>query len=160
MKTESYPKMHVSLYVSDLQKTMEFYNLFFDLLPLKEKSDYLKYELSKPSLVISFIQNPDKVRSDFGHLGFQVASKEDLNSRIQRISQLGLKSVEEKATACCYAIQDKIWVSDPDGTQWEVYYFHDDVEFNDPRYEKEDVAICCTPPKKKLNLADIGQPCC
>jgi hypothetical protein len=50
---------------------------------------------------------------------------------------------EEIGTSCCYARQDKFWVNDPDGVQWEVYYFHQDTEFNDPHYESTEASACC-----------------
>lgn len=149
------------MYVSELQKTKAFYSLFFNQEPIKEKVDYLKYELNAPALVISFIENPKRVNMNFGHLGIQVESKEDLEDRIQNIKKAGLESLEEENTACCYAVQDKVWVRDPDGAQWEVYYFHKDVGFNDPRYEKiEEEATCCIPAKKKVNLTDIKAISC
>jgi hypothetical protein len=57
---------------------------------------------------------------------------------------MNLVSREEAGTNCCYAKQDKFWVTDPDGIQWEVYYFHADAEFNDPHYETNDAVTCCT----------------
>ena len=153
--------MHVSLYVSDLQQTKQFYNLFFDRPPTKEKAAYIKYELEEPSLIISFIEHPDRVQAAFGHLGFQLDSQEALNATIQRVNAAGLASLEEKGTACCYAIQDKVWVTDPDGVQWEVYYFHEDVEFNDPRYELEQTEQCCVPASKtKIQLSELTKTAC
>ncbi|MDX6558134.1 MAG: hypothetical protein QOF72_1183, partial [Blastocatellia bacterium] len=28
---------------------------------------------------------------------------------------------DEMQTTCCYAVQDKTWVSDPDGNEWEAF---------------------------------------
>jgi hypothetical protein len=84
----------------------------------------------------------------------------------------------ETGTACCYAVQDKFWANDPDGVQWEVYYFHEDAEFNDPRFEDESAEACCMPlseaekesssaccipnEKKKVSLSSMGSKnsCC
>lgn len=137
--------MHVSIYVSDIQKSTEFYSQFFGVAPVKVKADYAKFVLESPSLIISFVQNPARVQANFGHLGFQVASVEDLDRRLVQARQLGLVSREEVGTHCCYAKQDKFWVNDPDGVQWEVYYFHADAEFNDPHYEGDPNAVCCLP---------------
>lgn len=121
----------------------------------------MKYELDNPSLVISFLENKERVNPIFGHLGFQLESKEELNRSIERINKAQLESRQEEGTACCYAIQDKIWVTDPDGVQWEVYYFHQDVEFNDPHYKSEQSEQCCLPPvKEKLNLSEIKAVSC
>lgn len=143
----NFPRMHVSLYVSDIEKSVNFYTQFFGVEPVKVKPGYAKYILDKPSLIISFVQNSERVQSNFGHLGFQVETEEDLMIQQLLAKKHGLIAKEEKGVGCCYAKQDKFWVNDPDGVQWEVYYFHEDVEFNDPHYEtaseEESAKACC-----------------
>jgi catechol 2,3-dioxygenase-like lactoylglutathione lyase family enzyme len=145
--------MHVSLYVRELDRTMAFYNAFFDREPEKVEPGYIKYHLDEPALVISFIQKPERVQAHFGHLGFRVDSPAALERRLAAARERGLVSRVETGTACCYAVQDKFWATDPDGHQWEVYLFHRDSAFNDPHYdlrsEEEDAqsgapqAACC-----------------
>lgn len=161
----NFPRMHVSLYVSDLDNTISFYNTFFGKDPEKVEPGYTKYILDEPSLIISFIENKDRVSQNFGHLGFQVDSEETLNVKLWEAKKHNLVALEEKGTNCCYAKQDKFWVTDPDGVQWEVYYFHEDVKFNDPKYESEsgEASACCSPSnKKKVNLAEVpsDKVCC
>ncbi len=129
-----FPRMHVSLYSSNIEKTVAFYRSFFDQEPSKVKPGYAKFELTEPALIISFVEKPDRIQNTFGHLGFQVNSAEELEKRMKAARSKGLGMLEEKGTACCYAVQDKFWVTDPDGHQWEVYHFHEDVAFNDPHY--------------------------
>ncbi|GGG34618.1 hypothetical protein GCM10011378_08800 [Hymenobacter glacieicola] len=129
--------MHVSLYVADLAATVTFYTAFFGQPAAKIKPGYAKYVLDEPALIISFVQNPGRVHSNFGHLGFQVETLPQLEDRLAAARRAGLVQREEMGTSCCYAKQDKFWVNDPDGTEWEVYYFHEDAEFNDPRYQQE-----------------------
>jgi catechol 2,3-dioxygenase-like lactoylglutathione lyase family enzyme len=136
--------MHVSLYVSDIKNSINFYSNFFGQQPVKVKPNYVKYVLEKPSLIISFVENKDRVQSNFGHLGFQVETLEELNGKLDLAKSKNLVAREEIGTNCCYAKQDKFWVNDPDGVQWEVYYFHADAEFNDPHYEMEEASACCT----------------
>lgn len=145
MNHSVFPRMHVSLYVSDLTKTVDFYNAFFGMEPAKVKPHYAKYILDSPSLIISFVENPERVKQNFGHLGFQVETPEDLQIKLWEARKRNLVSREEIGTNCCYARQDKFWVSDPDQVQWEVYYFHADAEFNDPHYELSKPAACCMP---------------
>src|SRR5690349_3440423 len=121
--THQFPRMHVSVYVSDIQRSVEFYTKFFGQEPVKVKPNYAKYVLDKPSLIISFVENKDRVQANFGHLGFQVETLEDLNIKLWETKKKNLVTKEESGV-CCYAKQDKFWVSDPDGVQWEVYYFH------------------------------------
>ena len=163
MKMNPYPRMHVSLYVSDIGKSTDFYTQFFGQEPAKVKPGYAKYILEHPSLIISFVENKDRVQQNFGHLGFQVESVEDLNIKLWEAKKQGLVTKEETGTNCCYAKQDKFWVNDPDGVQWEVYYFHADSEFNDAHYETAEATACCTPAEKeKVRLADLGKEkvCC
>ena len=160
----SFPRMHVSLYVSDMQQSVNFYTAFFGQEPQKVKPKYAKFVLESPSLIISFVENKERVQQNFGHLGFQVETVEDLNIRLWQARKQNLVTREETGTNCCYAKQDKFWVNDPDGVQWEVYYFHDDAEFNDPHYEMGEASACCLPQEKeKVNLAELStqeKVCC
>ena len=144
MKAQTFPRMHVSLYVNDLESTVQFYNTFFGQPADKVKTRYAKYILDEPALIISFVESPDRVQSHFGHLGFQVATKAEMERRLQIAKEQGIVSLEEMGTSCCYAVQDKFWVTDPSGMRWEVYYFHKDAEFNDPHYALEEASACST----------------
>lgn len=132
-------KFHIGMHVSDIQKTVDFYQHLFGSEPVKKKSDYAKFELDNPGLVISFIESPQKVGSHFGHLGIRVNSQEELEAKKSEVSGYLQIALEEEATNCCYAIQNKFWVNDPDGYEWEVYHFLEDTE-NKPKYS---AASCC-----------------
>jgi catechol 2,3-dioxygenase-like lactoylglutathione lyase family enzyme len=164
MKIAPFPRMHVSLYVSDLLKTIDFYNRFFGKEPVKIRTGYTKYVLDKPALIISFVENPARVQQNFGHLGFQMETLSGLNERLVSAQAAGLLTREEIGTNCCFASQDKFWVSDPDGVQWEVYYFHADAEFNDPHFD-EPASACCIAPaieEKKIEFKNltVEAACC
>lgn len=138
MKTQ---KFHLSLFVSDTEKTVDFYTRLFGTGPSKVKDDYVKFELADPALVISFIQSPEKVRSAFGHLGFMVNTTEEVEKRKTELKAANIEiGLEEQEVACCYAKQDKFWVNDPDGYEWEVYHFITDVQQNEEKYT---AAPCC-----------------
>ncbi|MCV9385862.1 ArsI/CadI family heavy metal resistance metalloenzyme [Reichenbachiella ulvae] len=174
MNNSNFPRMHVSFYVSDITSTVNFYSTFFGKPANKIRKGYAKYVLDAPALIISFIENKDRVNSAFGHLGFQVETKEEMEERLSIAQKQGIVDREEIGTSCCYAVQDKFWVNDPDGYQWEVYYFHKDAEFNDPKYDEADASACCivtetVESKPKLNLSEIkkeeascepGSGCC
>ncbi len=136
---EKQNKFHIGMHVSDIQKTVDFYQHLFGAQPVKQKDDYAKFELDNPGLVISFIESPGKVGHQFGHLGIRVNSQEELESKKKDVSNYLQITLQEEATNCCYAIQNKFWVNDPDGYEWEVYHFLEDVE-NKPKYS---VASCC-----------------
>jgi catechol 2,3-dioxygenase-like lactoylglutathione lyase family enzyme len=156
MKTNPFPRMHVSLYVSDIKSTVDFYTSFFGVEPIKVKKDYAKFVLERPSLIISFVENKDRVHQNFGHLGFQVETEEELSIKLWQAKVKNLVTKEETGTNCCYARQDKFWVSDPDGVHWEVYYFHEDAQFNDPHYKSTEASVCCNQADKiKANLGEL-----
>ena len=127
--------------------------------PVKVKPGYVKYILENPSLIISFVENKAQVRPGFGHLGFQVETIEELNLKMESVRAKNLILREETGTNCCYAIQDKFWVKDPDNYQWEVYYFHADAEFDDPHFA-DGKASCCTPTEKVAVWQSENSSCC
>jgi catechol 2,3-dioxygenase-like lactoylglutathione lyase family enzyme len=156
-ETQIFPRMHVSLYVSNLDKTIAFYQAFFGQVATKVQVGYAKFILKNPTLIISFIENPSKVQAQFGHLGFQVDSDSELKKRLLAAQNANLVVREEMGTSCCYAVQDKFWVSDPDGFQWEVYVFKEDAEFNDPHYANSKASACCMP-SQKSNQPELALP--
>lgn len=128
---------HISLYVSSLDKSLAFYSDFLGHKPTKVKPKYAKFNLEDPQLVLSLVENPDFAHSGFGHLGIVVESTEAVNHWMEQAQSRGVEiALVEQGTLCCYAKQDKFWVKDPDGFQWEVYTFHEDSEWNDPQYSE------------------------
>jgi len=168
----SFPRMHVSLYVTDISKTTAFYDRFFGQAPSKVQHRYAKYELAEPGLIISFVENPERVAGHFGHLGIQVGTQEELQRRHAIAKAENIVSHEEIGVSCCYAVQDKFWATDPDGHQWEVYYFHADVTFNDPAYDlvanktavatktSSAIALATVSEKKVASSCTPGGNCC
>jgi len=134
-------KFHVGLNVSNIEQTINFYKRLFGVEPVKVKSDYAKFELDNPGLVISFIESKTP-SSKFGHLGIRVNSDVELAERKQAIEPLIDIKLEEKNTSCCYAVQNKFWVNDPDGYEWEVYHFLEDAKDQGGRKENELVTCC------------------
>ena len=100
MKNNQFPRMHVSLYVSNLAATVNFYNSFFGQQPDKIKPGYTKYILEKPSLIISFVENQERVKANFGHLGFQIDTLEELNERLAVAKQKQLRRNGNELLLC------------------------------------------------------------
>ncbi len=136
--TETF-KFHLGMHVTNIQDTIDFYERLFGASPIKIEKDYAKFELDNPGLVISFIEKPDRVNPEFGHLGFRVNNQEELNEKRAVIEKHIAIELEEENTACCYAVQNKFWVSDPDGHRWEVYHFLKDVDTK----TKQVTSTCC-----------------
>ncbi|MEM0942078.1 MAG: ArsI/CadI family heavy metal resistance metalloenzyme [Bacteroidota bacterium] len=138
-------KFHVGLNVKDIEKTTNFYKRLFGVDPVKTKKGYSKFELDNPGLVISFIES-ESTGPHFGHLGIRVNSHEELLQKKREIESLIPIELEEENTSCCYAIQDKFWVKDPNGYEWEVYHFLKDDNRRGDRSESHSergLVGCC-----------------
>ncbi|MEP5611860.1 MAG: ArsI/CadI family heavy metal resistance metalloenzyme [Cyclobacteriaceae bacterium] len=144
-----FPRTHISLYVKSIDNTVDFYTKFFNTSAAKVETGYAKFELDAPALTISFVENKELAQpSHFGHLGIQVKTKEELNEKLNLARGQKIVELEEMETACCYAIQDKFWVADPDGYEWEVYHFISDDSRMGSKAEAEGEA-CCSPAEKE-----------
>jgi catechol 2,3-dioxygenase-like lactoylglutathione lyase family enzyme len=138
------PALHVSLNVSDVARSRDFYAAFLGVAPAKEKPGYVKFVTAAPALHLALNEagrKPDP-QGSLSHLGIRVASTGDVEEWKVRATERGVASFDEKDTTCCYARQDKFWVSDPDGNRWEVYAVLEDVEL--PVATPEPIA-CCPP---------------
>jgi catechol 2,3-dioxygenase-like lactoylglutathione lyase family enzyme len=115
-------KTHIALNVSHLEKSVEFYTALFGINPVKYKPDYAKFDVAHPplNLTLNLVENIQP-GGTLSHLGIQVESSEAVQAAIQRFTEAKLATFEEKDTDCCYALQDKVWVTDPDGNRWEVF---------------------------------------
>lgn len=116
-------RLHMSMFVTDLKETVAFYSVFFGQGPTKLRDDYAKFEVHEPPLNIAFSQDrqPQKGVGAVNHLGIQVKSSEQILAARDRFKVAGFSVEEEIQTACCYSVQTKIWVGDPDGNRWEWF---------------------------------------
>ncbi|KAF0248583.1 MAG: glyoxalase/bleomycin resistance protein/dioxygenase [bacterium] len=114
-------KAHISLNVSNVKDSIEFYKKLFGIEASKVRTGYAKFDVANPPLNLALNQIAVKERGVLSHLGIQVASTEDVMTVRQQWLKSGLTPRDEMQTNCCYAIQDKTWVQDPDGNEWEVF---------------------------------------
>lgn len=121
--------VHVSLNVSDLGKSVDFYRGFFGE-PRKLKSDYAKFVNAEPEIHLALAPglSPGSGSGPLSHLGIRVESTEAVRRWRSELQARGVVSEEEKREECCYALQDKFWLTDPDGNRWEVYTVLEDIE--------------------------------
>lgn len=141
--------VHISLNVSDLDRSVEFYRRFLGE-PRKRKPDYAKFVAEEPELHLALQPGPSSgVGGALSHLGIRVDSIEQVHKWKGALTQRGLPTEQEKREACCYARQGKFWVTDPDGNRWEVYTVLEDIE-----QKAEAGTTCCQP---ATTATDDGQ---
>jgi catechol 2,3-dioxygenase-like lactoylglutathione lyase family enzyme len=111
--------------VADIDAAVEFYSKLFNAEPAKRRPGYANFAIAEPSLKLVLIENADArgagVTGALNHLGVEVETPEEVQAATRRLAGQGLDPEVEEATTCCYAVQDKAWVKDPDGAPWEVY---------------------------------------
>ena len=119
MKGAAVPNtFHLSLDVPDLDASVAFYRELFGVEPAKLRPGYAKFELADPPVALALQQ---AARPGLSHLGVRVETTTEVEHASERLRASGLVTLDERETACCYALQDKVWVADPDGNAWEVF---------------------------------------
>jgi catechol 2,3-dioxygenase-like lactoylglutathione lyase family enzyme len=118
-------RVQLALNVGDLDKAITFYSKLFDAEPAKVRPGYANFAIADPPLKLVLIEKVDDrgegVSGALNHLGVEVESSEQVQRSTRRLTDEGLIPDVQENTTCCYAVQDKAWVDDPDGAPWEVY---------------------------------------
>ena len=141
-------KVHVALNVRDVEASVAFYRRLFGIDPAKVRHGYAKFDVEFPPVNLSLNQGAAAEAGRLSHLGIQVPSTHDVLSIRQQWREAGLAPRDEMQTNCCYALQDKVWVRDPDGNEWEVFVVLQD--------NLAETAACCSseaPALVSINLA-------
>lgn len=171
-------KAHLALNVRNVEDSIVFYRKMLGIEPSKVRTGYAKFDVQNPPLNLTLNQHPFNERGALSHLGIQVASTDDVLATRQKWEEVGLLTRDEMQTSCCYALQDKTWVRDPDGNEWEVFVVLEDnlaetapcecgtkVEAN-AEIEKAEVAtpasVCCGAPGpvEITNESNTSAACC
>lgn len=113
-------RVQLALNVDDLGEAITFYSKLFNAQPAKVKEGYANFAIAEPPLKLVLLENAGK-GGTLNHLGVEVQSSDKVHEEIARLSGEGLFTEEEIGTTCCFAQQDKVWVSGPGGEKWEVY---------------------------------------
>ncbi|MGV0793883.1 ArsI/CadI family heavy metal resistance metalloenzyme [Mycolicibacterium sp. XJ1819] len=113
-------RVQLALNVDDLDEAIPFYTKLFNTAPAKVKPGYANFTVTEPPLKLVLLENPGK-GGTINHLGVEVESSQQVHAEITRLSKAGLFTDEEINTTCCFATQDKVWVTGPAGEKWEVY---------------------------------------
>ncbi len=113
-------RVQLALNVDDLEAAVDFYGRLFGTAPAKVRAGYANFAVAEPPLKLVLIEKPG-AGGTLNHLGVEVAETADVEAAAARLADRGLATRKEDQVACCYAVQDKVWVTDPDGAEWEVY---------------------------------------
>lgn len=148
-------KTHISLNVSNVENSIEFYRKMLGVAPFKVKPNYAKFDVANPPLNLTMNQVNFERGGSLSHLGLQVESSAEVLEMGKRWQENGLITLEEMQTDCCYALQDKTWVQDPDGNRWEVFTVLENTE------GKENAAsACCSPTAETVSISRSTKNIC
>ena len=143
-------RVQLALNVDDLQESVAFYSRLFGTEPAKIRPGYANFAVAEPPLKLVLIENPGHGGS-VNHLGVEVVDTDTVDAEQRRLTEVGLASVDERDTTCCYARQDKFWVEGaPNGERWEIYtVLQDSQEFGSHAGENLMTAqqpgpVCCS----------------
>jgi catechol 2,3-dioxygenase-like lactoylglutathione lyase family enzyme len=148
-------RVQLALRVADLEGSIAFYSKLFNTEPAKRREGYANFAITEPPLKLVLIQGESGEDTRLDHLGVEVASTEDVNAATTRLKEAGLATFEENDTSCCYALQNKVWVTGPGKEPWEVYVVKADAD----TLQKADTApdaccgttACCTPDEQAVD---------
>ena len=139
-------RVQLALNVNDITEATAFYSRLFGAEPSKTRPGYANFALTNPPLKLVLLENPGEGGS-INHLGVEVESSEQVHAEIARLTGEGLFTDEEIGTTCCFATQDKVWVTGPAGEKWEVYTVLADSETfgTSPQHSSPEAgdAVCC-----------------
>jgi catechol 2,3-dioxygenase-like lactoylglutathione lyase family enzyme len=141
-------RVQLALNVDDVDAAVGFYSKLFGIAPHKRRPGYANFAVEEPALKLVLIENPGRGGS-LNHLGIEVANTSEVASTSARLAGEGLDARAQDQVNCCYALQDKVWVNDPNGAPWEIYTILDD---NPATVSPQSAAGCCD--------GNSSVPCC
>jgi catechol 2,3-dioxygenase-like lactoylglutathione lyase family enzyme len=154
-------RVQLALNVADIDTAVEFYTKLFNRAPAKRRPGYANFAIAEPPLKLVLIENPagrgHGIAGALNHLGVEVETPDQVQTATARLVGEGLDPEVQESTTCCYAVQDKAWVDDPDGAPWEIYtVLADASDETDLGCSTED----CRPETVTVALSGSGRSCC
>lgn len=151
-------RVQLALRVADLEGSIAFYSKLFGITPAKRRPGYANFAIAEPPLKLVLIEGEPEADTRLDHLGVEVESTEQVTAATARLKEAGLATFEENNTSCCYAVQDKTWVTGPGKEPWEVYVVKADADTLGKSAEGAPDACCgttacCTSDEKAVNPA-------
>ncbi|MEV0186016.1 ArsI/CadI family heavy metal resistance metalloenzyme [Streptomyces sp. NPDC050625] len=150
-------RVQLALRVADLEGSIAFYSKLFNAEPAKRRDGYANFAITEPPLKLVLIEGDAGEDTRLDHLGVEVGSTEDVTAATTRLKEAGLATFEENDTSCCYALQDKVWVTGPGKEPWEVYVVKADADTLGKSADTPEACCgttaCCTPDEQALELS-------
>jgi len=134
-------RVQLALRVGDLEGSIAFYSKLFGAEPAKRRPGYANFAIAEPPLKLVLIEGAPGEPTRMDHLGVEVGTAGEVAAATARLAAEGLATATEEDTACCYAVQDKVWVTGPGDEPWEVYVVKGDADTLD----KATDSVCCSP---------------
>jgi catechol 2,3-dioxygenase-like lactoylglutathione lyase family enzyme len=134
-------RVQLALRVADLEASIAFYSKLFGADPAKRRPGYANFAIAEPPLKLVLLEGTPGDPTRMDHLGVEVETTAEVAGATARLAAEGLPTATEEDTACCYAVQDKVWVTAPGGEPWEVYVVKSDADVLD----KAENSVCCAP---------------
>ena len=154
-------RVQLALNVADIDAAVEFYSKLFGAQPAKRRPGYANYAIVDPPLKLVLIEHAEGrghgVAGALNHLGVEVETPEEVQAASARLAGEGLDPEVQESTTCCYAVQDKAWVDDPDGAPWEVYTVLADAPAETGLGCSTEA---CSPEPVTLTVSGSGRSCC
>ena len=135
-------RLHLALNTNQFDKSIEFYEALFNIKPSKVKSGYAKFEAEHPPVNLTLNKVSQVTGNQINHLGIEVKDSKDVMKQLKRLKESGLETQMEESTTCCFAKQDKVWVTDPNGNAWETFVV---LEDSDLMKDQDSNSSCCLP---------------
>jgi catechol 2,3-dioxygenase-like lactoylglutathione lyase family enzyme len=114
-------RVQLALRVADLEAAVDFYSRLFGTTPAKRRPGYANFAVADPPLKLVLLEGEAGEPTRMDHLGVEVPGAGEVSAATARLAGAGLATRVEEGTTCCYAVQDKVWVTGPGGEPWEVY---------------------------------------
>jgi predicted enzyme related to lactoylglutathione lyase len=155
-------RVQLALNVSDVDEAVAFYSKLFQTEPAKRRPGYANFAVDEPPLKLVLIENPSSPAT-LNHLGVEVFSTDEVAATQARLAGEGMATATEENVTCCYAVQDKVWVDDPDGAPWEIYTVLADSEAPSGDLSSTDTCgagACATTEQPADQAAETVARCC
>jgi catechol 2,3-dioxygenase-like lactoylglutathione lyase family enzyme len=149
-------RVQLALRVADLEASVAFYVKLFGAEPAKRRPGYANFAIAEPPLKLVLLEGAPGEPTAMDHLGVEVETTGEVTTATARLAAEGLATATEEDTACCYAVQDKVWVTGPGGEPWEVYV----VKADSGILDKEAGSVCCAPSSGTAGTAQTAATAC